>query len=84
MDGIMLKKLKFKPKITRVKLNPEQAVLACTCWNVGNNWEYVVGGPLNPYAPVITSTPCSGRQANYLLGVREPGVVALVPNLASS
>ena len=28
----MPKKLKFKPKVTRVKLNPEQAVLQCTCW----------------------------------------------------
>lgn len=28
----MLKKKKFKPVITRVKLNPEQAVLACQCY----------------------------------------------------
>ena len=27
----MSKRLKFRPEITRVKLNPEQAVLACTC-----------------------------------------------------
>lgn len=27
----MTRKLKFKPIITRVKLNPEQAVLTCTC-----------------------------------------------------
>lgn len=25
-------KPRFNPVITRVKLNPEQAVLACTCW----------------------------------------------------
>lgn len=25
-------KPKFRPIITRVKLNPEQAVLACSCW----------------------------------------------------
>lgn len=31
----MPKKLKFKPVITRVKLNPEQAVLACSCVSVG-------------------------------------------------
>jgi len=31
----MKKKSKFKPMITRIKLNPEQAVLACTCYNVG-------------------------------------------------
>lgn len=34
----MAKKPKFKPVITRVKLNPEQAVLTCTCWSGGNNW----------------------------------------------
>ena len=27
----MAKRPKFKPVITRVKLNPEQAVLACSC-----------------------------------------------------
>jgi hypothetical protein len=26
-------KPKFNPIITRIKLNPEQAVLACTCWS---------------------------------------------------
>lgn len=25
---------KFNPTVTRVKLNPEQAVLACSCYNV--------------------------------------------------
>ena len=29
----MGRKLKFKPTITRVKLNPEQAVLTCTCYD---------------------------------------------------
>jgi hypothetical protein len=28
-------KPKFKPVITRVKLNPEQAVLSCDCYNTG-------------------------------------------------
>ena len=28
----MGRKPKFRPEITRVKLNPEQAVLACSCW----------------------------------------------------
>jgi len=28
----MGRKLKFRPKITRIKLNPEQAVLSCTCY----------------------------------------------------
>jgi hypothetical protein len=29
----MPKKPKFKPEITRVKLNPEQAVLTCACYD---------------------------------------------------
>lgn len=43
----MPKKPKFKPQITRVKLNPEQAVLACECWDVGkitkNPWQPAQG-----------------------------------------
>lgn len=31
----MSRKAKFKPEITRVKLNPEQAVLSCDCYNTG-------------------------------------------------
>jgi len=34
----MPKKLKFKPEITRIKLNPEQAVLSCACYNTGNDY----------------------------------------------
>jgi len=49
------RKRKFKPVITRVKLNPEQAVLTCNCYNVGNyNDSY---GP--SYA---SSTRCRGYQ----------------------
>jgi len=39
----MVQKLKFKPVVTRVKLNPEQAVLFCACYSgillrsTGNN-----------------------------------------------
>lgn len=29
-------KKKFKPVITRIKLNPEQAVLYCNCYAYGN------------------------------------------------
>lgn len=32
----MAKKAKFKPEITRIKLNPEQAVLACACYSGGH------------------------------------------------
>jgi len=32
----MSRKPKFKPEITRIKLNPEQAVLSCTCYMSGH------------------------------------------------
>lgn len=38
----MPKKPKFKPIITRIKLNPEQAVLACACYMSGRRW-YTAG-----------------------------------------
>jgi hypothetical protein len=31
----MPRKPKFKPVITRIRLNPEQAVLICSCWDGG-------------------------------------------------
>jgi hypothetical protein len=34
----MSKKMKFKPVVTRIKLNPEQAVLACLCYGGGSYW----------------------------------------------
>lgn len=34
----MPQKLKFKPVITRIKLNPEQAVLACSCYGSRLVW----------------------------------------------
>ena len=37
----MPRKPKFKPVITRVKLNPEQAVLSCDCYN--HSYRYLGG-----------------------------------------
>ncbi|MEW6075263.1 MAG: hypothetical protein AB1530_03045 [Candidatus Omnitrophota bacterium] len=39
----MPKKEKFKPVISRVKLNPEQAVLVCSCYNAGLEYTTNVG-----------------------------------------
>lgn len=40
----MPRKPKFKPVITRIKLNPEQAVLQCQCWQdgmyTGYDWRF--------------------------------------------
>lgn len=38
----MQKKTKFKPKIRKVRLNPEQAVLSCICYSI--RWQFAVGG----------------------------------------
>lgn len=34
----MYKKIKFKPEITRIRLNPEQAVLQCNCFDTSRVW----------------------------------------------
>ena len=31
----MSSKMKFDPIVTKIKLNPEQAVVVCTCWAAG-------------------------------------------------
>lgn len=55
----MTRKPKFKPLITRVKLNPEQAVLSCTCYS-GQIPKLVPGGPFQiMYGP---STWCAFNQ----------------------
>lgn len=33
----MPRKPKFRPEIRRIKLNPEQAVLQCTCYSTGES-----------------------------------------------
>ncbi len=34
----MAEKPKFKPEITRIRLNPEQALTICFCYNTGQSW----------------------------------------------
>ena len=43
----MGRKPKFRPVITRVKLNPEQAVLSCSCYSMGYNWSTTQAGGAN-------------------------------------
>lgn len=40
----MVKKERFEPVITRIKLNPEQAVLTCNCHSVGRKTYSASGG----------------------------------------
>ena len=62
------KKKKFKPVITRVKLNPEQAVLQCSCWN--DNFQHgggtFHGGPNASCDPVSKFT--SHFSSNWSFG----------------
>jgi len=59
----MPRKPKFKPVITRVKLNPEQAVLSCACYQFGGYvdnlgiWRGSSGFPF-----------CNGRSLNIMIG----------------
>jgi hypothetical protein len=55
----MTKRKKFNPQITRVKLNPEQAVLACPCYDTG--WD----GQGDPH-PAQQGCDISGAKANNM------------------
>lgn len=52
---MLKKKKKFRPIITRVKLNPEQAVLQCPCYNAGYQYNSA-GSNVYPGYPI-----CSGK-----------------------
>lgn len=54
------RKPKFDPVITRVKLNPEQAVLSCDCWGVGQKaWGHVRPAGSDYYALSSTGMSCT-------------------------
>lgn len=58
----MSKRPKFRPEITRVKLNPEQAVLQCECFLSGMKHEYFSGNYWpEKHWPGHTNLPCIGR-----------------------
>ncbi|MFH1191654.1 MAG: hypothetical protein V1670_05615 [Candidatus Omnitrophota bacterium] len=58
----MGRKPKFKPVITRVKLNPEQAVLSCNCYSSGAR---LVGGGM---WGLIVNHSCYGIRVSAGLG----------------
>lgn len=55
----MPRKRKFRPVITRIKLNPEQAVLSCDCFE------------MNAYATSYVEGKYSGSRVCYAYGSRE-------------
>lgn len=59
----MPRKPKFRPEIRRIKLNPEQAVLACTCYQFGRRvYDGAVVTRYFPQYPGVGDS-CIGRQA---------------------
>ena len=52
----MFKKPKFKPEITRIKLNPGQAVLFCDCYSSG----FKNGSTLYPDRVMVCQLDYSG------------------------
>ncbi len=58
----MSRKPKFNPEITRVKLNPEQAVLLCTCYT-GH-----VEGTTRPTSVVCVPGTKNTTHAEYQIG----------------
>ncbi|MFH1413697.1 MAG: hypothetical protein ABIG56_02510 [Candidatus Omnitrophota bacterium] len=61
-----MKKPRFKPRIARVKLNPEQTVLTCTCYQPGPLGAYEV---VENWAGLYTESPGPGGWV-YCYGVR--------------
>ena len=59
------RKPKFRPEITRVRLNPEQAVLQCTCHDQGYFLESVAPGTGSSFA--IGEPYCGGAGGKYKL-----------------
>ena len=80
----MSRKPKFKPEIRRIKLNPEQAVLACNCHTGGVTWganNQSLGRPYfthctQMYRAVATHTyPCEGLMGGHGGNIKVSGTV---------
>jgi len=63
----MPRKRKFRPRITKIKLNPEQAVLTCTCFDAAQRLSLVEEGT-GYRALYMPSILCqSGTRATFAL-----------------
>jgi hypothetical protein len=68
-------KSRFRPRVNRIELNPEQAVLYCSCHSAGNRWGWVNAGPggadywLVPAAGA-TNSACWFSGIKYYIGGR--------------
>ncbi len=79
-----VQKPKFKPVVTRVKLNPEQAVLQCNCYATGQVG--VFGGGSVQLDPDIGGpfVACNPVGKTLLKNFGSPGNDTWAPSTASS
>ncbi len=69
----MGRKPKFRPRIMRVKLNPEQAVLTCDCYNDGYIATFVGEGSGSMTSGGAGAAPyCVGGRSIGNFGLAEP------------
>jgi len=62
------RKMKFRPEITRVKLNPEQAVLTCSCYQGGKTRSDLSSFAIQ-FPPYSETFWCKvGERTRYLWG----------------
>jgi len=72
------RKMKFRPEITRVKLNPEQAVLSCVCSQTGMRGVssgFTFSGAAVQYGTLCNNRAITHRWAQNLWVADEPDSV---------
>lgn len=65
----MPRKPKFRPRISRIKLNPEQAVLVCTCWTTGTRMFYASYLAIALPSPACFTSPRDIAYQSSICGV---------------
>ena len=75
----MPKRIKFRPEISRIKLNPEQVALICSCYSDG--WRTIL---YCPYIPNGVTAGCPGDAAGPLPAPTGKSIWASVGRSSSS
>ncbi|MCM8773302.1 MAG: hypothetical protein NC820_01000 [Candidatus Omnitrophica bacterium] len=74
-----MKKTKFKPIMHRVNLNPEQAVLSCSCYHMGSrldpfSYPEPIDGTYFEFVPSDGSWICNGKISGYFKNYQRRGL----------
>ncbi|MFH1354692.1 MAG: hypothetical protein ABIH19_00880 [Candidatus Omnitrophota bacterium] len=69
----MRKKNRFKPRVKRIVLNPEQAVLSCDCYTTGLRTHNTASNPRWSRVLPTPITACAGIGKTYTEGFRDEG-----------